>query len=196
MSIFNKHFALFNTSHLNFNITNEESELVAQLKQKSLQAFSNLYDKYAPALYTVILQIVRDQETAVKVIQEVFLIIMFKIDTYESNKERLFTWMFKIARNAAIEAAARSKNNTETLEQPPRLKEMSHGVADLDIDNYGLKEVIMKMKAEQKTLIELCYYKGFSYNEIAKTLNIPLDTVQTKLKIALSELSNLLFKKK
>ncbi len=180
---------------MNFNITNEESELVAQLKQKSLQAFSNLYDKYAPALYTVILQIVRDQETAVKVIQEVFLIIMFKIDSYDSTRERLFTWMFKIARNAAIEAS-KSKNDLQTLEQPPILKGMSPGVTNLDIDNYGLKEVIMKMKAEQKTLIELCYYRGFTYNEIAKRLNIPLDTVQTKLKIALSELSNLLFKKK
>ncbi len=180
---------------MNFNITNEESELIAQLKQKSLQAFSNLYDKYAPALYTIILQIVRDEKTANNVIQEVFMVIMFKIDSYDSAKERLFTWMFKIARNAAIEAA-QSNNDSQNLKQPPILKEMSHGVADLDIDSYGLKEVIMKMKAEQKTLIELCYYRGFTYNEIAKTLNIPLDAVQTKLKIALSELSNLLFKKK
>jgi RNA polymerase sigma factor (sigma-70 family) len=91
------------------NTTYEEQELVALLKAKDNQAFSYLYDNYAGALCGVVKQIVGDMELANDVLQEVFVSIWRKIDTYDASKGRLFTWMLNIARNAAIDKT-RSKN--------------------------------------------------------------------------------------
>ncbi|HVG12982.1 MAG TPA: sigma-70 family RNA polymerase sigma factor, partial [Flavisolibacter sp.] len=89
--------------------TYEEGELIALLKNKDEQAFSYLYDNYAGALYGVVKQIVTDLEVGNDVLQEVFVSIWKKIDSYDATKGRLFTWMLNIARNAAIDKT-RSKN--------------------------------------------------------------------------------------
>ena len=84
-------------------VTYEEDELVAALRQKDNQAFSYLYEHYSGALYGVIRQIVVDTELSNDVLQESFVNIWRKMDSYDESKGRLFTWMLNIARNAAID---------------------------------------------------------------------------------------------
>ncbi len=170
---------------MDLNITYENGELIEQLKQKSLAAYNTLFEKYAPALYTVVLQIVRDEEVANNVLENVFLDIMDKIDMYDAQQERIFIWMFKIARKAAI-AVIRSKNDLHTLVQ--QAEKTSEKIVNLEIDNIGLKKLIMKLKDEQRILVDLCYYKGCTYDEIAEALNIPIETVSKKLRMAVIEL--------
>ncbi len=79
------------------------------LKQHQEPAFNYLYDHYSASLYSVILNIVPDKELANDVLQEVFLKIWRQIDTYDTTKGRLFTWMLNVARNASIDII-RSKN--------------------------------------------------------------------------------------
>ena len=98
------------------------------LKGKDNQAFSYLYDNYAGALYGVVKQIVTDAETGNDVLQEVFVSIWRKIDSYDETKGRLFTWMLNIARNAAIDKT-RSKNYQQSMRQQPlENHELSHPV--------------------------------------------------------------------
>ncbi len=176
---------------MDLNITYKEEELIGLLKEKNLQAVSDLYDKYAPALYTVVLQIVRDEEIANNVLEKVFADILNKIDNYDAAKERLFIWMFKIARNLSIEMI-KSQNKQQLLKHTSITDKMLHKMAIVEMDNYGLKKVIKNMKDEHKILVDLCYYRGFTHDEIAKTLNIPIDTVQPELRMALLELRTLL----
>ncbi len=176
---------------LDLNIPYKEDELIALLRQKSLETFSGLYDKYAPALYTVVLQIVREEEIANTVLQKVFLDIFYNINNYDPVKEKLFTWMFKMARNAAIDLI-KLKNSEPSLHQSAATTKLLHEAANLEMDNYGLKKVIKKLKEEHKVLVDLCYYKGFTHDEIALALNIPVETVQPKLRMALLELKTLL----
>lgn len=173
---------------MNAKATYEEGELISLLKQKDEQAFSYLYDSYAGALYGVIKQIVTDLEVGNDVLQEVFVNIWKKIDSYDSDKGRLFTWMLNIARNAAIDKT-RSKNYQQALRQQPiDDNELSHPVVRPGYDDYGLKKVILKLKDEQRLLIDLSYYQGFTHDQIAKALNIPLGTVKTRLRSAVTQL--------
>lgn len=177
---------------MNAKSTYEEGELVVLLKQKDDQAFSYLYDNYASALYGIIKQIVTDAEIGNDVLQEVFVSIWRKIDSYDSTKGRLFTWMLNIARNAAIDKT-RSKNFQQVLKQQPiNDNELSHPVIRPGFDDYGLKKVILKLKDEQRLLIDLSYYQGFTHEQIAKALNIPLGTVKTRLRTALTQLRTML----
>lgn len=167
------------------NIPFKSEELIEQLKQKNSAAVNTIFDEYAPALYTVILQIIRNEELSNTVLEKVFSEIVNEIERYDVNKESLFIWMYKIARNTAIDVI-RSKNHPGMFEGEE--KKTSQRIASLEIDNYGLKKVIMKLKDEQRILLELCYYKGYTYEEIAEALNIPVETVNKKLRMAVLDL--------
>ncbi len=177
---------------MNVKSTYEESELITLLKQKDDQAFRYLYDNYANALYGIINQIVSDGEIGSDILQEVFVSIWRNIDSYDSSKGRLFTWMLNIARNAAIDKT-RSKNYQQSLKlMPISDNELSHPIIRPGYDDYGLKKVIHKLKDEQRMLIDLSYFQGFTHDQIARALNIPLGTVKTRLRNALTQLRTML----
>lgn len=165
---------------------------MALLKQKDNQAFSYLYDNYAGALCGIIKQIIIDGELVNDVLQEVFVNIWRRMDSYDPAKGRLFTWMLNIARNAAIDKLRSRDYQAGLKQQPIDDNEMSHPVVRMGIDDFGLKKVIMKLKDEQRLLIDLSYYQGFTHEQIAKALNIPLGTVKTRLRSALIQLRTFL----
>lgn len=162
------------------------------MRRKDNGAFSYLYDHYAGALHGVVKQIVGDGELASDVLQEVFVNIWKKIDSYDASKGRLFTWMLNIARNAAID-----KTRSRAFQQGARQQALGDAeavayVVRPGIDDYGLKKVLHKLKDEQRMLIDLSYYQGFTHDQIAKALNIPLGTVKTRIRSALTQLRTLL----
>lgn len=162
------------------------------LKQRDNQAFGFLYDNYAGALYGIIKQIViNNPELADDVLQEVFINIWRKIDTYDHSKGRLFTWMLNIARNASIDLL-RSKayqNSQKNQELPETVHKgtSSHAIVP-QIDSIGVKKMIERLRPEHRVLVELAYFKGFTHDEIAEMQHIPLGTVKTRIRNALIQL--------
>ena len=176
------------------NTTYGEAELVALLQQRNNQAFTYLYDNYSGALFGVISQIIANKETANDVLQEVFINIWRKIETYDLSKGRLFTWMMNIARNASIDKI-RSKswqNDLKNQSMPEDVNTLENQSVRLNTDNVGIKKVLGKLKEEQRTLIELSYFQGYTHEEIAKGLNIPLGTVKTRIRSALLQLRSMI----
>ncbi len=167
--------------------TYEEFELVAALRQKEEDAFTYLYDHYSGALHGVIKQIVQDVELANDVMQEAFVNIWRRIDSYDETKGRLFTWMLNVARNAAIDKT-RSKGFQQSLRQMPLDGETITASVKPGIDDFGLKKVIYKLKEEHRQLIDLSYFQGYTHEQIAQVLHIPLGTVKTRIRSALTQL--------
>jgi len=177
---------------LTTKFTYGEQELVALLRRKDNEAFSYLYDHYSAALYGIIKQIVADTELSNDVLQESFVNIWRKIDSYNETKGRLFTWMLHIARNAAIDKI-RSRGFQQFQRQESLMdNEALHPIIRPGIDDYGLKKLLLKLKDEQRQLIDLSYYQGFTHEQIAKALDIPLGTVKTRIRSALTQLRALL----
>ena len=171
-----------------------ETELVTLLQSHNNQAFAYLYDNYSNALYGIISQIVPDRESANDVLQEVFVNIWRKIDTYDDSKGRLFTWMLNIARNAAIDKL-RSKsyrNDLKNLSVSDDVSILSTDVVQNQADNIGLRKLLDKLKKEHKEVLELSYFQGYTHDEISKGLNIPLGTVKTRIRSALSQLRSMM----
>ena len=164
------------------------------LQQRNNQAFTYLYDNYSGALFGVISQIIANKEVANDVLQEVFINIWRKIETYDLSKGRLFTWMLNIARNASIDKI-RSKswqNDLKNQSMPEDVNTLENQSVRLNTDNVGIKKVLGKLKEEQRTLIELSYFQGYTHEEIAKGLNIPLGTVKTRIRSALLQLRSMI----
>ena len=169
--------------------TYTEQELIIALKERDNQAYSYLYDNYSGALYSIVLQIVQDAEVANDVLQEVFINIWRKIETYDPTKGRLFTWMLNISRNASIDTL-RSKGfqNSQKNQGLPENVNISSQVTQTNIDNIGLTKILAKLKPEHRVLIELAYFKGYTHEEIAQIEDIPLGTVKTRIRNALLQL--------
>ena len=172
-----------------------EQELVTLLIQHDNQAFAYLYDNYSPALFGIINQIVPDKEMAADVLQDVFINIWKKITSYDAAKGRLFTWMLNIARNAAIDRI-RSRSYQDGLKNQSLTETVNtmgkHSVVEAQVNDIGLKKVISRLKEEYRTLIDLSYFQGFTHEEISKLLNIPLGTVKTRIRTALTQLRTLI----
>ena len=171
--------------------TYEEYELVTCLRQKDNNAFTYLYDHYAGALFGVIKQIVADTELSNDVLQETFVNVWRRMDSYDESKGRLFTWMLNIARNAAIDKT-RSKGFQQSQRQVPLDGELIQAGVRPGIDDYGLKKIILKLKEEHRQLIDLSYFQGYTHEQIAQALDMPLGTVKTRIRTALSQLRALL----
>jgi RNA polymerase sigma factor (sigma-70 family) len=178
---------------LETNATYTEADLVELLKQHDNRAFKYLYEHYSAALYGIILPIVNEAEVANDVLQEVFINIWRKIETYDPLKGRLFTWMLNIARNASIDTL-RSKGfqNSRKNQSLTDAVNWNTSAQSQQVDNIGLRKVLEKLKDEQRTLVELAYFKGYTHEEIAALEGIPLGTVKTRIRSALIQLRNYL----
>lgn len=175
-----------------------EEELVALLKSKSDKAFSIIYDSYSAALFGVISRIVPDEEQAADILQESFVKIWNKSDSYDPAKGRLFTWLLNIARNTAIDTTRSKQHKAEgknrSLENSVRLIN-STSVSAIPTDHIGLKEVVEKLRPEYKQMVDLLFYGGFTQEEVAKELNMPLGTVKTRSRAAINALRELMKEK-
>ncbi|MEO5647259.1 MAG: sigma-70 family RNA polymerase sigma factor [Chitinophagaceae bacterium] len=168
-----------------------EIELVNALKEHKNDAYRYLYQHYRGSLFSIISQIITDPETANDVLQEVFITVWKNIEKYNPEKGRLFTWLMKVTRNTAINQT-RSKNYKSSLKN----ENLSNYVNYIDentsyqqnINLIGLRKQVGLLKSEFKAVLELAYYNGFTQEEVANTLNIPLGTVKTRLRSAVLEL--------
>ena len=176
-------------------VTYNEQELVLSLKAKDQQSFSYLYDNYSGALYSIVLQVVPDKELASDVLQEVFVNIWRKIESYDPTKGRLFTWMLNVARNLAIDMVrSKAYQNSQKNQSLPQREYFDKGgiSTQLSVDNIGLKKIVDKLKTEHRVLIDLAYFKGYTHEEIAEIESLPLGTVKTRIRSALIQLRDYL----
>jgi RNA polymerase sigma factor (sigma-70 family) len=172
----------------------QEEDLVLGLKNRQQDTLRYLYDNYGPALHGVIFHIVRSQEMAEDLLQETFVKIWHNIQSYDKNKGRLYTWMLNIARNLAIDKTrsaeykqAEKTDNTLNAVYTRRLP------SDEEIipEHIDLKEIVSRLRKEQRELIDLIYFYGHTQAEAAEKLKIPLGTVKTRVRQAIGELRKL-----
>lgn len=173
----------------------DEADLVARLRAKDRVALEYLYDHYSGALYGVILRIVKTEEIAEEVLQDVFLKIWERFGNYDAAKGKLFTWLLNVARNQAIDKT-RSKEISKD-QKTGRIGKLVNRIdsteyTEQSIEGIGLKEVLNSLPEEQKFVVEHLYLKGYSQSELAEEFDIPLGTVKTRLRLAMQQLRSTL----
>ena len=168
-----------------------QEELLPLLLKKDDRSFTLLYDNYSKSLYGIIFNLIKDKEEAEDVLQEVFVKIWKNIDTYNTSKGRLYTWMLNIARNSSIDKL-RSKNfnnNQKNLSTDNFVHILDDNSKTINkIDAIGIKEFIKKLKPKCIQLIDLLFFKGYTQQETSDELEIPLGTVKTQNRNCMNEL--------
>ncbi|MES2389695.1 MAG: sigma-70 family RNA polymerase sigma factor [Bacteroidota bacterium] len=172
----------------------DEETLVSLLQQGEAQAFNTLYDNYSPALYGILLKIVKVEEEAEDLLQEAFLKIQANIYRYDRSRGTLFTFMLNITRNLAIDRlrSAGHINRQKTDNSDSYVHIPDSQTSDLQHEYIGLAETVEKLKPEQRRLIDLAYFQGYTQTEISEEYDIPLGTVKTRMRAAIQTLRKLL----
>lgn len=153
-----------------------------------------MYGNYSASFYGVILKIVKSEDIAEEVLQDAFLKIWDKISSYDAKKGRLFTWMINVTRNLAIDKV-RSKafiNQNKTNDIANNVSIEDKGYSEKNNPEFiGVKDMLDVLNPDQKNLLDLMYFQGYSQTEIAKEFGIPLGTVKTKVRSAIMKLRTL-----
>lgn len=167
--------------------------LIKRLQEKDERAFAKIYELYADNLLGVVQVIVKNQDIAEEVMQDVFLKIWDYADSYNEKKGRFFTWMLNIARNAAIDKV-RSKTYRNTQKNDDIEDFTYHLENDEDLnsktDGIGISKWVQQLKPACIKLIDLLFFKGFTQVEAAETLEIPVGTVKSRNRNCLKQLRN------
>lgn len=172
-------------------ISLSEEELVLALRQREKVAIEALYDMYSSSLFGVIVRIVNDTALAEDILQDTFVKIWNSFSSYSTEKGRLFTWMVNIARNLAID-----KIRSKDFKNQGKNQDIENNVAFIDEQRnavykpelLGVKELVEGLKPEQKSILDLVYFKGYTHVEAADELGVPLGTVKTRLRMAIIQL--------
>lgn len=172
-----------------------EAALVERLRARDQSAMTEFYDRYSGALFGVINRIVKDEEEAEDVLQEALVKIWHSMAGYDNTKGRLFTWVVNISRNLAIDKIRsrqhRVGSRTQGLDDSLAAQRQAAPDA-FRPEHVGLQEITSKLVPEQRQVIDLLYFGGFTQSEAAEELNLPLGTVKTRARTALKILAKLI----
>lgn len=156
---------------------------------------TEFYDRYSAALYGVIHRIVKDEAEAEDVLQEALVKIWNSIESYDTSKGRLFTWVVNISRNLAIDKIRsrqhRVSSRVQSLDDSLTAQRQA-GPDSFRPEHIGLQDIAKQLVPEQRQVIDLLYFGGFTQSEAAEELNLPLGTVKTRARTALKILAKLI----
>jgi len=169
----------------------KDGDLVRRLRAREPKAMSDLYDRYGRLAFSVVLRIVRNSAVTEDLVQETFIRVWNRVDSFDSERGALGPWVLTVARNRAIDYLRSVDGRMqagavelEKLERPGYFADMDTSV--LSIDRLRrLKSAFEKLNANQRSVIELAYYEGMSQTEVAEKLQQPLGTVKTWTRAAL-----------
>ena len=164
------------------------ADLVRGMRAGDRGAFSEFYDRYAPLVYPLILRIVRSAPDAADVLQEVFWEAWQAAARYDPTRGSPEAWIVMRARTRAIDRVRAVRRRSETFVAPidetvaAAPVEGGGDAAERAADRAIVAGVLERLPENQREVIELAYYGGFTQTEIADRLKQPLGTVKTDRK--------------
>lgn len=168
-----------------------EEDIVNLLSKGDKKVMTILYDNYSPALFGVIKKVISDNDLAQDVLQESFIKVWRKGKSYNPQKAKLFTWLYRIAYNTAIDKV-RSLNNKVSkeiqIEDSNVYKLTTKSINDEVLD---IKKHLSSLDQKYQIVIKALFFEGMTHQEASDELNIPLGTIKSRLKIGLRELKKI-----
>ena len=171
--------------------------LILKFQQKDEKAFEALYNMYSDSMHGVIFNIVRDNDIAEELMQDVFIKAWNNASNYSAEKGRFFTWILNIARNAAIDKTRSKafKNSKKNLDAEYFVDILQNSESlDNKTDAIGIGKFVSKLAKKCIEVIELLYFKGYTQKEASEELNIPIGTIKTHNRNCIKELRDIVLK--
>ena len=172
--------------------------LAAQVARGDSVALEALYDRHASSVLGVLLKVIGDRATAEDALQETFWRVWKSAAGYESERGSFTGWLFRIARNLAIDSYRRMNVRPQVLSNPDDIESVSDRTSDPDTDvveqaqadfrNRQVRSALTSLPLVQRQVIELAYFYGMTRQEIAEATGEALGTIHTRARLGLQKL--------
>ena len=178
-------------------LRDDDGLLAERIRSGDRIALGEVYDRHASAAMAVALRVVANREQAEDLVHDTFVAIWQKIDRFDATRGSLRSWITAIVRNRAIDRLRGTRPSIEIGEADERsmLRSGSNPTWDDALARLGavqLRSALDELPAEQRQAIELAYFGGRTYREIAAMTGVPLGTANGRLRLALARLRELL----
>lgn len=165
----------------------EVEALLARVALGDRAAFSALYDATSAKLLGIALRILRDRDAAEDALQDAFVKIWHKADSYSANGLSPMTWLITVARNTAIDRL-RARRETQALDQVPERaapEATPEGSAIAASEARRIARCLGELAPDRRAAVRGAYLMGESYAELAARFEVPLNTMRTWLRRSL-----------
>lgn len=171
----------------------DDGVLAQRIRSGDRDALGEVYDRHASAAMAVALRIVADREGAEDLVHDAFVAIWQKIDRFDPARGSLRSWIVTIVRNRAIDRLRGTRPSIEIGEADERalLRSGPNPTWESAMARLGsiqLRAALDELPTEQRQAIELAYFGGRTYREIATLTGVPLGTANGRLRLALARL--------
>jgi len=164
--------------------------LIARIVVRDAAAVGELYDRHSRLLFGLILKIIKDRGEAEEMLQEVFMQVWTRADTYDVRLGAPIAWLVRIARNRAIDRLRANSVRARTIEATPLPPPVETPEARAATTEQG-RAVVRALEAlppDQRQLIECAYFSGLTQSELAERFGLPLGTVKTRVRTGMMAL--------
>lgn len=171
--------------------------LLDRIARRDQGGLAELYDRHCRLLFSLILRILRDRGEAEDVLQEVFVRVWDRADSYNPSLGTPAAWLVRISRNRAIDRL-RSRTVRAGIQAPEiaRPEQAADPALDADPERFAasteerrmIAEAVAALPPEQRVLIECAFFEGCTQSELAERFDLPLGTVKTRIRTGMQSL--------
>jgi RNA polymerase sigma-70 factor (ECF subfamily) len=169
-----------------------DGDLIVRAADGDCDAFDELYRRFMRPVLAMALRRLPDRGRAEDATQETFAAIWRSARTYRPDRGPGAPWLYTIARNAIVDQARRRVEPPAEAPDTPSDDPGPTEHAESEWLSWRVHRALEALPARERTVIELAYWSELSQSEVASSLNIPLGTVKTRTRSALTHLANLL----
>jgi RNA polymerase sigma-70 factor (ECF subfamily) len=172
-----------------------DEQLIIAVAQGDQQAFEVIYERYASAVFGLILKTFYQLEAAEEGVQEVFSRMWQRAGSFDTSRS-FAPWLFSMTRNYCIDELRRQRVRPQSVYQDERQSVVSTIPDSIDIGEIVLRseqrrivrDALQQLPVEQRQALELMYFAGLTQEEIAARLGYPLGTIKTRKRLGLQKI--------
>ena len=175
--------------------------LVARVREGDYRAIEELYTRYSRQTYGLALRILNNSESAEDAVQDAFLRFWRQPASFDPERGRFITWLLSVVHNLCIDQVRRKRHQTVSLDQEETQQQINY-LADnstpveeevwLGMQRTVIHQALTNLPQEQRSLIEMAFFKGLTHMEIASSTGQPLGTVKSRIRQGLMKLKGLM----
>ncbi len=168
-----------------------------QVARGDQQAFALLYDRFADRVYGLVRRVLRDPSQSEEVVQEVFVAAWRQARRYDASKGQVATWLLTLSHRRAVdrvrsEQASRNREERVVRGERGRAFDSVAEQVETTLEHEQVRRALDELTDLQREAVELAYFGGNTYREVAELLGAPLGTVKTRLRDGLMRLRDAL----
>ncbi|HEY8080408.1 MAG TPA: sigma-70 family RNA polymerase sigma factor [Labilithrix sp.] len=179
--------------------TRSDAELLQQIARGDVRAVGELYDRYGATLFPIALRIVRDRSEAEDVLHDAFVSVNERASQYTPERGSVIAWLVTLVRNLSIDRTRRRERRgtlaREVLpHEPPASVRDPERLTSEASERAKIRRALDSLPEAQRQTLEVAFFEGLSYPEIAARENVPLGTIKSRAARALGALREALVK--